>query len=156
MLTAQKAFCAAEAISSDLKPALKSSANEPNFLSVLSALLFVVALIYVTGLIYSKLNVVGAKTVQTQIRNNDLSRAVVISTTQLGQNKNLHVIELNKKHYLIGSTPGSINLIKELGSIKEVEITTEKSQPETKSDNDIETVYVEEQPNFDLHKKYLR
>ena len=173
LITAQKAFCLTDALSSELKPALKTVSNEPSFLSILFSLLFVIALIYITGLIYSKLNIVGAKTVQNQIRNNDLSRAIVLSTTQLGQGKNLHVIEINNKGYLIGATPTSINLIKDLGVInKEMEEPKETSkvevisdvepEPETDIDKAIRVLYgkdeieeKKEEKKFNLHKKYL-
>lgn len=179
LIAGQKVLCAVEEVSPELKNSLKSSAGEPNFLSVITALLFVIALIYITGLIYSKLNIAGAKTVQNQIRNYNLSKAVVISTTQLGQGKNLHVIELNKKHYLIGATPSSITLIKELGvnagvnAYEEAETNNqviEQNQKEEKNDKTSEVdidkaigaLYGSEQDfleeteeKFDLHKKYL-
>lgn len=161
MISAQKALCAVEAVSPDLEHSLKSTANEPNFMTIIFALIVVISLIYITGLIYSKLNIVGAKTVQEQLRNYDLSKVIVVSTTQLGQGKNLHVIELNHKRYLIGATQNSINLLKELGEVqKELKKPVEpaviepinvlygesEEKPELKFEN------VEE---FDVHKKYL-
>lgn len=170
---AQMAFCATEAASSDLHNSLKNTSGEPGFLSVVFSLLVVVLLIYVTGLIYSKLNVIGTQKVREQLANHDLQKAIVISTTQLGQNKNLHVIELNKKHYLIGATPNSINLIKEL-NLPEVnknglveEVITEDEPVEADIDDAIRVLYSgqrsdlattpEEEPEeeFDVHKKYL-
>jgi len=160
MITAQKALCAVETASPELEHSLKSTANEPNFMTIIFALLIVIFLIYITGLIYSKLNIVGAKTVQEQLKNYDLSKVIVLSTTQLGQGKNLHVIELSNQRYLIGATQNSINLIKELGEVKKeakkpakavIEepiniLYGEEENPETKFEN------VEE---FDVHKKYL-
>lgn len=174
---AQMALCATEAANSDLHSALKNTSGEPGFLSVVFSLLVVVLLIYVTGLIYSKLNVIGTQKVREQLANHDLQKAIVISTTQLGQNKNLHVIELNKKHYLIGATPNSINLIKEL-HLPEVnknglveEVLTEDEPVEADIDDAIRVLYTgkrseleeahEEEPEedyrneFNVHKKYL-
>lgn len=159
LISAQSALCAVEAASPELQQSLKTNAHEPNFMSIIFALVFVVALIYITGLIYSKLNIVGAKTVQEQLRNFDLNRAVVISTTQLGQGKNLHIIELNNQRYLIGATLNSINLIKELGEVKK-EV---KKQAEPAAEEPINILYGEENPEkkfetveeFDVHKKYL-
>jgi len=138
MLTAQRVFCAVEAVSPDLEGSLKTHTHEPGVMSIVFALLIVIFLIYATGLIYSKLNLVGANAVKEQLKNYDISRATVLSTTQLGQNKNLHVIEINEKRYLIGATLNSINLIKELED-KKVK-NAEPAEP------------VEE---FDVHKKYL-
>ena len=161
IFSAQKALCAVETVSPELQHSLKSTANEPNFMTIIFALLIVIFLIYITGLIYSKLNIVGAKTVQEQLRHHDLSKVVVLSTTQLGQSKNLHVIELDHKRYLIGATANSINLIKELGEFK-----TEAKKPIKSNIKDpINVLYgdEEEKPEskfetveeFDVHKKYL-
>lgn len=167
----QIVFCA-EAANSDLHSALKNTSGEPGFLSVVFSLLVVVLLIYVTGLIYSKLNVIGTQKVREQLANHDLQKAIVISTTQLGQNKNLHVIELNKKHYLIGATPNSINLIKELNlpEINKQEVLAEDSPAEADIDDAIRVLYTgkrseleetseeleEDHMNeFNVHKKYL-
>ena len=150
ILTAQKALCITEAVSPELEKSLKTHANEPGIMSIVFALLFVIFLIYITGLIYSKLNIVGARTVQEQLKNYDLNKAVVLSTTQLGQGKNLHVIELNNKRFLIGVGQDSINLIKEFEYIEEPqdEIKSEEQEPEPEPEQ-------EQTEKFDVHKKYL-
>lgn len=142
LLSAQGALCEVAANSPAIETSLKSESAGPGFFQIVFALVFVVCLIYITGLIYSKLNIVGTNAVKEQLKNCDMDRAVVISTTQLGQNKNLHVIELNNKRFLIGSA-NSITLLKELG-IKEVK--PKEVQPEQPEE------VVEE---FDVHKKYL-
>lgn len=167
MLTIQEAFCITETVSSELEQSLKTQSSEPNVLSIIFALLFVIFLIYITGIVYSKLNIVGAKTVKEQLKNVNLNRAVVLSTTQLGQGKNLHVIEINDKCYLIGATQNSISLIKELGSAAK---ETEEEEPEKTADEDIDTAIRvlygtshneidesqdENAEEFNVHKKYL-
>lgn len=165
MITAQKAFCLAEVVETGLDESLKTQTGEPNFLSILASLIFVIFLIYITGVIYSKLNVVGTKTVKEHLRHSNLNKAIVISTTQLGQNKNLHVIEINDKCYLIGATPNSINLLKELGSVKE-NFKDEPQKPnEEEIDKAIQVLYggnkveiepeVHDDDEFNVHKKYL-
>lgn len=145
MSTVQAVFCAVEPVSDDLHTSLKSNAHEPGIMSIIFALVFVIFLIYITGLIYSKLNIVGAKAVKEQLKNYDLNSIMVLSTKQLGPNKNLHVIELNNKRYLIGAAPNSINLLKELEDVpREGLIEEEKSIAENPQ--------VEE---FNVHKKYL-
>lgn len=161
ILTAQKVFCAIEASGSELQQSLKTHSNEPNVMSIIFSLIVVVFLIYITGLIYSKLNIVGAKTVQQQLKNQDLSRVIVISTTQLGQGKNLHVIEINNCRYLIGATQNSINLIKELDPIekkikKPIELNVDDAINILYGENEEKPQFKIEQPEeFDVHKKYL-
>lgn len=166
MMTAQKAFCLAEVVGPELEESLKNQSNEPNVMSILFSLIFVIFLIYITGIIYSKLNVVGAKTVKEHLRNSNLNKAVVISTTQLGQNKNLHVIEINDKCYLIGATPNSINLLKELGAVKEHTKDEPQKPNEEEIDKAIQVLYggshgvdveteAHDEDEFNVHKKYL-
>lgn len=155
MFSAQAAFCLTDTVSPELEQSLKTHTNEPNFMTIIFALVVVISLIYLTGLIYSKLNIVGAKTVQAQLKNYDLSKVVVISTTQLGQGKNLHVIELNSQRYLIGATPNAISLIKELEEIPTVPPTkTKKAKVEKDLSADI-PADAEPVEEFEVHKKYL-
>ena len=95
--------------------------QEPNIISVVFSLLFVVLLIYATGIIYARLNKVGFKTLK-KMNCNDDSKVSVISTTPLGNNKTLHVVELDGKRMLIGASTNSIDLIKDLGSFPPQEI----------------------------------
>ncbi len=145
LFSAQQLCFAAEKVSPELENSLKQTSTEPNFLTIISALIFVIAMIYITGLIYSKLNIVGAKAVREQINNQDLSRVVILSTTQLGQGKNLHVIELNKKKYLIGAAQ-NITLLKEL---ENEPVATQEIQEKVTSKKIIAD------SEFDIHKKYL-
>jgi len=48
----------------NVSSSLKSSGYEPNFFSIILSLVFVVALIYVTGILYTKLNKLGIHTVK--------------------------------------------------------------------------------------------
>lgn len=95
--------------------------HEPNFLSVLFSLIFVILLIYATGIIYSKLNKLGFNTMKKQLGEANSSKVAVISTTPLGSNKTLHVVELDGKRMLIGASSSSIDLIKDLGTYPPVE-----------------------------------
>lgn len=96
----------------------QSIGNEPSVVSVVLSLFFVILLIYLTGIIYAKLNRVGFKTIKRQQGNLSRSHVSVLSTTQLGNNKTLHVVELDGKRMLIGASSGAIQLIKDLGSFK--------------------------------------
>lgn len=94
----------------------QSVGQEPNFLSMIFSLIFVILLIYATGILYTKLNKFGIKTLKKQIGDNSSSQVSVISTTPLGSNKTLHVVELDGKRMLIGASANSIDLIKDLGT----------------------------------------
>lgn len=94
----------------------QSIGHEPSIISVVLSLLFVVLLIYMTGIIYAKLNRAGFNTLKKQQGDFAKSHVSVISTTQLGNNKTLHVVELDGKRMLIGASAGAIQLIKDLGS----------------------------------------
>ena len=91
---------------------------EPNILSVIISLAIVVLLIYITGILYTKLNRVGFNTLKRQQGELSKSQVAVISTTQLGNNKTLHVVELDGKRMLIGASSSAIQLIKDLGNIE--------------------------------------
>ena len=103
--------------------ATQSVGQEPNFVSMIFSLLFVILLIYATGIIYTKLNKFGIKTLKKQIGDGANSHVSVISTTPLGANKTLHVVELDGKRMLIGASVNSIHLIKDLGNYPPCEIT---------------------------------
>ena len=57
-----------------------------------------------------------------QIGDADSSRVSVVSTTPLGNNKTLHVVELDGKRMLIGASNYSIELIKDLGNYPPADI----------------------------------
>lgn len=95
--------------------------HEPNLVSIVFSMLFVVLLIYATGIIYARLNRLGFNTLKKQMKDCAGSQVSVISTTALGSNKSLHVIELDGKRMLIGASINSIHLIKDLGAYPPVE-----------------------------------
>lgn len=96
---------------------VQSVGNEPSLISVVLSLIFVILLIYLTGIIYAKLNRVGFKTLKRQQREQSSIQVSVLSTTPLGGNKTLHVVELDGKRMLIGASAGAIQLLKDLGNI---------------------------------------
>ena len=128
MLIAQPVF-ADEGLTSNIKYALKRS-TESNYASVLIALGVVIVLIYITGIIYAKLNVIGYKTIKKQYKDMDDSKIIIRSTTQIGNNKSLHVIELGGKKMLIGVNNDSINLIKDLSENSDKRKTKSESEQE--------------------------
>ena len=108
----------------------QSVGHEPNILSVVFSLIIVVILIYITGIIYARLNKLGFNTLRNQQGGFAKCHANVISTTQLGNNKSLHVVELDGKRMLIGASAGAIQLIKDLGCVNNNEEEQEFSHIE--------------------------
>lgn len=108
----------------------QSVGHEPSMISVVLSLIFVVLLIYLTGIVYAKLNKVGFQTLKRQQGDLAKSHVAVVSTTQLGNNKTLHVVELDGKRMLIGASTSTIQLIKDLGSVNNDEFEEEYSHIE--------------------------
>ena len=100
---------------------VQSVGQEPNLVSIVFSLLFVILLIYATGIIYTRLNKFGFNTLKKQMGDKANSQVSVVSTTALGNNKTLHVVELDGKRMLIGASASSIHLIKDLGNYPPVE-----------------------------------
>lgn len=92
----------------ELNTALAQNMYEPNYFSLLLGLFLVIGLIYLTGLIYQKL-------IKVKINDSEevANQIDIISTTSLGQGKNLHIIKLNGVYSLIGATNQTITHIKD-------------------------------------------
>ena len=96
-----------------------SVGHDIDLIQVLFALLFTILLIYLAQILYTKLNKANMNVLKRQQGVLAKSQASVISTTALGNNKTLHVIELDGKRMLIGASSGAIQLIKDLGVVTE-------------------------------------
>ena len=151
----------ADSVTENINSSLKSSSYEPNYFSILVSLVFVIFLIYVTGILYTKLNKVGVKTVRNELKESSDIKTVVLSTTPIGHDKSLQVIEINGEKLLIGVSQNSVNLIKTLESGKRQDVinetpvhntNVEQSQVENKTKEE-HTVNADD---FGLYKKYLR
>lgn len=109
----QPVFASGEFLTSNIKHALKHSVDV-SYMSVFVALGVVILLIYITGIIYAKLNVVGYKTLKKQYIDIGDTKLIIRSNTPIGNNKSLLVVELAGKRMLIGVTNDNITLIKDL------------------------------------------
>lgn len=100
-----------EAISPELKSSL-AKPYEPNMLGVFFSLVIVICLIYATGIAYQKLIKMNPRALKPDggMGKNEFN---IISTKSLGRDKHLHVVEINDKFLVLGSTASSINLLKE-------------------------------------------
>ena len=155
-----------DSITSNVKYALKHSVHS-NYVSVIIALGVVILLIYITGVIYAKLNVFGQSTMKKQYMGLNDSKVLILSSTPIGNNKSLLVVELAGKKMLIGVTNENISLIKDLSEnsnpnlpLNEVKASVNdldngdieiKSNAPSEDEND--SPYVTEE--FGLYKKYL-
>lgn len=95
--------------SEEISKIVGQNVYEPNFFGMILGLFFVVGLIYVTGFFYQKLTKVNS--FNQNLSNN---KAQVISTTSIGQGRNLHVVKIGDEAILIGSTQNNITYIKDV------------------------------------------
>lgn len=151
---------AANEISADIAKSLKNNIHEPNIASTIFSLLIVVCLIYITGIIYTKLSKFGLNTVKKEFKNDNDTVITVLSTKQLGNNKSLHVIEIAGKKMLIGATQNSVQLIDVLSErpdskVKTFSINTPPSETTSKTEA-ITEEEKESDEDLGLYKKYLK
>ena len=105
------AFCE-EIVSSEnqeINKAISQIAYEPNWFGLVFGLLMVIGLIYFTGFIYQKMIKVNLSN-----RKIDDIRADIVSTTSLGQGRNLHVVKIGNKNILVGATQNTISYITDI------------------------------------------
>ena len=151
----------ADSVTENINSSLKSSSYEPNYFSILVSLVFVIFLIYVTGILYTKLNKVGVKTVRNELKESSDIKPVVLSTTPIGHDKSLQVVEINSEKLLIGVSQNSVSLIKTLESGKKQDVINETpvhnanvEQPQV--ENKTKEEHTVNADDFGLYKKYLR
>lgn len=99
--------------SSEFQEVLKHDNYEPNYFTLIFGLIIVICLIYFTGYFYQKLVGVNSKLNKNANGDNDFNKVKIISTTPLGQGKNIFVVEIKNKHLVLGATENQINLLKE-------------------------------------------
>lgn len=86
----------------------------PSLIHLVVSMALVIGLIYVTGWIYAKLNIVNRQKLNKLTKEEgENSKFTVLQTMPLGQQRHLYSIEMNGKILLVGSTPSRINLLKE-------------------------------------------
>lgn len=181
LLTMQNVFAdevpAGEALSLQVKDFVKQGVQTPSWFHVAGALLLVIALIYVTGWLYSKLSGINSiKFSKTDKELMNLNKFKIISTLALGQHRNLHVVEVNGKFMVIGATAQNISILKEfdkndlMNQIKNIDDDTVEQNEEVKNlDEQLAVIYPEkqvtpvvpEEPQVedavleDIYRKYL-
>ena len=99
----------------ELVKTIKSTAYEPNYFGMILGLFTVIGLIYLTGYFYQKL--IRVKLTAT---NENLPKIDVLTTTSVGQGRNLHVVKIGDKNILIGATQTNITYITDVDCEKEL------------------------------------
>lgn len=86
----------------------------PSLLNLVISMIVVIAMIYVTGFIYGKLNIVSRSKLNALTgADKEKHRFTVLQSMPLGQQRHIYSIEMDGKIFLVGSTPNQISLIKE-------------------------------------------
>ncbi|MBQ4646219.1 MAG: FliO/MopB family protein [Candidatus Gastranaerophilales bacterium] len=88
---------------------LAQNSYEPNYFGMVLGLFLVIGMIYITGFLYQKLTKAN-----TFNQNSYINKAQVISTTSIGQGRNLHVVKIGQSACLIGSTQNNITFLKDI------------------------------------------
>ena len=94
----------------DLYSSLNHSSYEPSYFAMVLGLAVVIGLVYLTAILYKKLTKIKLDDV-----TDDKFAIQILSSTSLGQNKNLYVIKVDSSYSLIGATNSTITHIKDLG-----------------------------------------
>ena len=122
----------------------------PSLLNLVVSMILVIAMIYLTGWIYNKLNIVNKNKLKSLANNDtDLKKFTVIQSMPLGQQRYIYTVEMAGKILLVGSTPSHINLLKEFSENDFVVQNTISNQKTDVSNEKENSVNIDE-----LYKKY--
>ena len=98
--------------------------QEPSLLRVFNSLIFVIVLIFIVGWIYAKLKKINPEQLFSGKFNKlDENNFKIVSSLQLGGGKSIHLIEINNKQLVVGTTSTSVNLLAQMdknGDNKEI------------------------------------
>lgn len=114
MLTSNLAVYAEGTLPGSMKQMLKHSPAVPSIAHIVFSTFLMVIIIYIMAIAYHKLSAFNIKKfscVDDKLLN--LNKFKLISSMSLGANKTLHVVEINNKFLVVGSTPTSVTLLKE-------------------------------------------
>lgn len=109
--------------SDEISKIVGQNVYEPNYFGMILGLFLVVAMIYITGFLYQKLTKAN-----TFNQSYSLNKAQIISTTAIGQGRNLHVVKIGDSACLIGSTQSSITFIKDVDLVENEVSKDEKNE----------------------------
>ena len=122
----------------------------PSLLHLVISMVLVITLIYITGWIYTKLNIVNRQNLKKINKDDDSNRFTVIQSMPLGQQRYLYALEIKNKILLVGATQSQITLLKEFEKSSEsdseqqvvnVDALDNVSDSKNKSSIDIDELY---------------
>lgn len=128
----------------------------PSLLNLVLSMVFVIALIYFTGWVYAKLNVINKdKLKKITSDNTDCKRFAVLQSMPLGQQRHLYSIEMNGKILLVGSTPSHITLLKEFDAKTDKEEVSVDAVINSEDNDEDDNSPIQKSFDIDeLYKKY--
>ena len=141
-------------VSEFAKSNVTSGYGMPSLFQLVFSLFFVIALIYTTGWIYQKLNIVNRKQISKLSKSSDSSRFAILQTMSLGQQRHIYTIEMNGKVLLVGSTPSQISLIKEFDKQESQDFVLGTSEVDAVSDSSTVSDSSKNVNIDELYKKY--
>lgn len=141
-------------VSEFAKSNVTSGYGMPSLFQLVFSLFFVIALIYTTGWIYQKLNIVNRKQISKLSKSSDSSRFTILQTMSLGQQRHIYTIEMNGKVLLVGSTPSQISLIKEFDRQESQDFVLGTSEVDAVSDSSTVSDSSKNVNIDELYKKY--
>ena len=100
-------------LTNQMKEMLKSNPELPSISRVLISTLFMVVFIYVVAFFYKKISLFNSKALSIEDRSLDLNKLKIINSKSLSANSAVHIVEVNGKYLVLGSTPNQISLLKE-------------------------------------------
>ena len=130
----------------------KETGND--FLRAISSLFVVLLLILAFAWVYARVKGINPTAILTgKFSEKDLNKFNVLSTSTLGQGKDIHLVEINGKQLVIGSTNNNINLLTEIPS-EEIEKLKEKRH-QTQNDENTNIDDIEFPEEDDLYYESL-
>lgn len=100
-------------LTSQMKEMLKSNPEIPGISRVLISTLFMIVFIYVVAFFYKKISLFNSKALSIEDKSFDLNKLKIINSKSLSTNNAVHIVEVNGKYLVLGSTPNQISLLKE-------------------------------------------
>jgi len=128
-----------------------------NFVWTLFALFIVLAIIVFIGQLFNRLkNTDPAMLLAGKFGEKSVNRFNILSTASLGQGKNIHLVEINGKHLVIGSTINNISFLAEIDPVNK-NVDQDNSSNSKKEDNDELKEYDNDGLGYDeIYKEYLK
>ncbi|OGH95745.1 MAG: hypothetical protein A2039_07390 [Candidatus Melainabacteria bacterium GWA2_34_9] len=119
------------------------------FLRTISSLFIVLLLILAFAWVYARVKGINPTAILTgKFSEKDLNKFNVLSTSTLGQGKDIHLVEINGKQLVIGSTNNNINLLTEIPAEEIEKLKEKRHQNQNGENNDIDDIEFPEEDDL--------